>query len=78
VATVLYTALTELAVRSPIATWFCPVNGVLPLDPAKPSTAALLSAGKITPAPDDAVDDCTPANIVRGLPGIKAPGTVSN
>jgi hypothetical protein len=77
-ATTLYTALTELTVRSPIATWFCPSGGILPLDPLKPSTIALLAAGLIEPAPDGATDTCTPANIVRGLPGIKAPGTVSN
>jgi hypothetical protein len=75
-ATVLYAALTELTVRSPIATWFCPSGGVLPLDPAKPSTIALLAAGLIELAPDDATDTCTPANVLRGLPGIKT--AVSN
>jgi hypothetical protein len=69
-ATTLYTALTELTVRSFIATWQCPAGGVLPLDPAKPSTATLLATGKITLAPDGATDTCTPANVLRGLPGI--------
>lgn len=70
-ATVLYTALTELTVSSFIATWFCPSGGTLPLDPLKPSTIALLAAGKIEVAPDDATDTCTPANIVRGGPGLR-------
>lgn len=69
-ATVLYTALTELTVSSFIATWFCPAGGVLPLNPAKPSTVALLAAGKIALAPDGATDTCTPANVLRGLPGV--------
>jgi hypothetical protein len=77
-ATVLYTALAPLTVSSFIATWFCPSGGTLPLDPTRQSTINLLAAGKITLAPDGAEDTCTPANIVRGLPGIKAPGTVSN
>lgn len=68
-ATVLYTALTELQVRSFIASWMCPPGGVLPLDPAKPSTVALLSAGKIELAGPGAVDTCTPANVLRGQPG---------
>lgn len=70
-ATVLYTALAPLTVYSVISTWFAETGQVLPLDPSKASTAALLAAGKIEPAPDGAVDDCTPANIQRGLPGIK-------
>lgn len=77
-ATVLYTALAPLTVSSFIATWQCPSGSNLPLDPTRQSTINLLAAGLIEPAPDGAVDDCTPANIVRGLPGIKAPGTVSN
>jgi hypothetical protein len=70
-ATVLYTALAPLTVSSFIATWECPSGATLPLDPAKPSTAALLAAGKIEPAPDGATDTCTPANVQRGVPGIK-------
>lgn len=77
-ATVLYTALADLKVSSVIATWKAPAGSVLPLDPSKPSTIALLASGKIEPAAPGAVDDTTPANIVRGQPGIKAPGTVSN
>jgi len=78
VATTLYVALTELRVYSVIADWLCPIGGVLPLNPAKPSTVALLAAAKIAPAADGAVDTCTPAGIVRGTPGLRSPGTVSN
>jgi hypothetical protein len=78
VATVLYVALTELKVRSFIADWPCPAGNCLPLDPAKPSTVALLAAGKIALAPDGAVDNTTPAGVVRGTPGLRSPGTVSN
>jgi hypothetical protein len=78
VATVLYTALTDLKVYSVIATWFAHPQDVLPLDPSKASTIALLAAGSIELAPENAVDTCTPAGIVRGQPGVKAPGTVSN
>ena len=75
-ATVLYTALTELTVSSFVATWHCPVNGILPLDPSKPSTQALLTAGDITVAPPGSVDTCTPPEIVRGTPGLRV--AVSN
>lgn len=77
-ATVLYTALVPLTVYSVISTWFAEAGDVLPLDPGKQSTVSLLAAGKIEPAGPGATDTCTPANIVRGVPGIKAPGTVSN
>lgn len=70
-ATVLYTALAPLTVYSVISTWFAEAGQVLPLDPSKASTAALLNAGKIAPAPDGATDTCTPANVQRGVPGIK-------
>lgn len=69
--TVLYTALAPLTVSSVIATWFCDTNQVLPLDPSKATTQALLAAGKITVAPPGAVDTTTPAHVQRGLPGIK-------
>jgi hypothetical protein len=78
VSTSLYVALVDLEVSSVIASWPCKAGNVLPLDPSKPSTIALLAAGKIEPADPDAVDNTTPANVLRGQPGIKAPGTVSN
>jgi hypothetical protein len=71
VATILYTALVDLEVSSVIASWPCPAGNVLPLDPAKPSTIALLAAGKIAVADPDSVDNTTPANVLRGQPGIK-------
>jgi hypothetical protein len=71
VATVLYTALAPLTVYSVIATWFAEAGDVLPLDPAKASTAALLAAGKITLAAPGAVDTTTPAAVVRGTPGLR-------
>lgn len=77
-STLLYVALADLTVSSVIATWKAPAGSVLPLDPSKASTIALLAAGQIEPAASDAVDDTTPANVLRGQPGIKAPGTVSN
>ena len=76
-ATVLYTALAPLTVSSFIATWFADVGDCLPLDPLKPSTVALLAAGKIELAPDGATDTCTPANVLRGMPGLAHVG-VSN
>lgn len=69
-ATVLYTALVDLEVYSVIANWPCKAGHVLPLDPLKPSTVALLAAGKIALAPNGAVDTCTPAAVVRGMPGL--------
>jgi hypothetical protein len=71
VATVLYTALADLEVRSPIASWPWKSGHHAPLDPAKSSTIALLAAGKIELAPDNAVDDTTPAHVERGMPGVK-------
>ena len=69
-ATVLYTALVDLEVRSFIASWPCPAGSIVPLNPAKPSTVSLLAAGKIRPAPSGATDDTTPAHVVRGTPGL--------
>jgi hypothetical protein len=77
-ATVLYVAQADLEVWSAVASWKAPSGSVLPLDPASPFTALLLAAGRIVLAPGNAVDTATPANIVRGQPGIKAPGSVSN
>lgn len=76
-ATVLYTALAPLTVYSVISTWFAETGQVLPLDPSKASTAALLAAGKIELAGPGAVDTCTPANVLRGQPGMAHVG-VSN
>jgi hypothetical protein len=70
VATLLYTALTDLKVYSVVATWFAVPGQVLPLDPAKASTIALLANGSIVLAPPGAVDTCSPAGIVRGMPGL--------
>lgn len=69
-ATILYTALADLTVSSVIATWKAPAGSVLPLDPSKASTIALLAAGKIEPADPDAMDNTTPPNVLRGQPGI--------
>ncbi len=77
-ATLLYTALVPLRVYSVIDDWFADTGDVLPLNPAKPSTIRLLTEGKIVLADPGSVDTTTPANIVRGTPGLKAPGTVSN
>jgi hypothetical protein len=73
---ILYTALTDLKVSSMTASWPCPAGHVLPLDPAKPSTQLLLAAGSITVAGPGAVDNTTPARMVRGIPGIRV--AVSN
>lgn len=69
-STVLYTALVDLRVYSVIDDWPCPAGSVLPLDPSKPSTQALLAAGKIEPAPDGSTDTATPAHVLRGQAGI--------
>jgi hypothetical protein len=76
VSTVLFTALADLTVYSVIDNWPCPAGKVLPLDPARPSTARLLAAGKIAPAPPDSADTATPPNVLRGVPGLKV--AVSN
>jgi hypothetical protein len=78
VAVVLYTALTDLRVYSAIDDWPCPAGSTVPLDPSRPTTVRLLAEGKIALAADGASDNTTPAAIVRGQPGIKAPGSVSN
>lgn len=70
-ATQLYTALADLTVNSAVATWFAHPGDVLPLNPSKPSTAALLAAGKIELAPAGATDTVTPAGVVRGMPGLR-------
>jgi hypothetical protein len=71
VAVTLFTALADLTVSSAVDSWPCPAGAVLPLDPARPSTIALLAQGKIEPAPDGAVDTATPAGVLRGVPGLK-------
>lgn len=70
-ATVLYTAMVRLRVYSVIDDWFADVGDVLPLDPAKASTIRLLAEGKIVLAPPNSVDTTTPANVLRGVPGLK-------
>lgn len=70
-ATVLYTALVPLRVYSVIDDWYAQVGDVLPLDPARASTQALLAAGSIVLAPNGSTDTTTPANIVRGVPGLR-------
>jgi hypothetical protein len=70
VATVLYTAMVPLRVYSVIDDWFAGIGDVLPLDPSKASTAALLAAGSIVAAGPGATDTTTPAGIVRGVPGL--------
>lgn len=70
-ATQLYEAMVDLSVYSVVATWYCPAGNVLPLDPTQVSTQQLLAAGKIEPAEQGAVDNTTPANVLRGMPGLK-------
>lgn len=77
-APVLYTALTDLRIDSAYASWPAPAGSTFPLDPAAYTTLRLLASGSIEVAAPNAVDDTTPANIVRGIPGLKAPGSVSN
>ena len=73
-AIVLYTALDDLTVTSVIATWACPTGSTFPVEMADPVAAAmageLLAAGQIVLAPAGALDDTTPAGIVRGMPGL--------
>ncbi len=75
-ATLLYVALVPLKVYSVIDDWPCPAGSVLPLNPAKPSTIRLLADGKIALAAEGATDTTTPANVLRGVPGLKT--AVSN
>lgn len=70
-ATVLYTAMSPLTVYSVISTWFAQTGDVLPLDPGKATTQALLANGMIALAPAGSTDTTTPANVQRGVPGIK-------
>jgi hypothetical protein len=76
VATVLYVALVPLRVYSVIDDWFADIGDVLPLDPVKPSTIRLLAEGKIAVAGPGATDTTTPANVLRGTPGLRT--AVSN
>ena len=75
-ATVLYTAMVRLRVYSVIDDWFADTGDVLPLDPAKASTIRLLAEGKIMLAPPNSTDTTTPANVLRGTPGLRT--AVSN
>ena len=70
-ATLLYVALVPLRVCSVIDDWFAEPGDVLPLNPAKASTIRLLAEGKIALADPMAADTTTPANIVRGTPGLR-------
>jgi hypothetical protein len=74
VAVVLYTALTDLEMISPIASWPCRAGEVFPVETtdrgALAAAAVLLAAGKIALAAPGAVDTCTPTRIVRGMPGL--------
>lgn len=75
---VLYVALVPLKVYSLTASWPCPAGGTLPLLPGSYATQQLLANGSIELAGPGAVDTVTPPNCVRGQPGLKAPGSVSN
>jgi hypothetical protein len=70
-APLLYTALADgLELSSAIASRPFPRGSTAPLDPSKWSTINLLAAGSIELAAPGAIDDTTPADIVRGQPGI--------
>ena len=69
-ATQLYTALVDLEMNSVIASWPFPAGRTAALDPARASTIRLLAAGQIQLAVSGAVDNVTPANIERGMPGL--------
>lgn len=69
-ATLLYTALADLQISSAIASWPFKTGHTAPLDPNRPSTMALLAAGQIELAADNAVDNTTPAHCLRGQPGL--------
>jgi hypothetical protein len=75
---VLYTALTDLRIDSAYASWPWPEGRVAPLRPDADTTKILLANGSIEPAAEDAIDDTTPANMLRGQPGLHDPRTVSN
>ena len=74
-AVVLYTALTDLEMISPIASWPCRAGEVFPVETtsrgAVAAAAVLLAAGKIALAPDGSADTCTPENVLRGTPGLR-------
>ena len=73
----LYVAMVDnLELSSAIASWPFPKGSVAPLDPSKWSTINLLAAGSIEPAAPGATDNTTPANTLRGTPGLKV--AVSN
>jgi hypothetical protein len=70
VALALYTALVDLEMNSVIASWPFPAGSTTALDPARASTIRMLAAGQIELAASGAVDNVTPANIERGMPGL--------
>ena len=70
-APLLYTAIVDgLELSSAIASWKFPRGCVAPLDPSKASTLSMLAQGQIELAAPGAVDNTTPARIVRGMPGL--------
>lgn len=74
-AIVLYAALTGLESTSCVASWPIPAGGVFPVETdslfASAAIAALVAAGKATPAPPGSVDTTTPAEMLRGTPGLR-------
>jgi len=67
----LYRALVpNLEMNSAYASWPWPVGRIAPLRPDAATTLLLLANGSIELAGPDADDDTTPANIVRGIPGM--------
>jgi hypothetical protein len=74
VAVVLYTALVDLEMISCIASWPCDAGDTFPVETTNrgsvAAAAVLLAAGKIALAGSGAVDTCTPANVLRGMPGM--------
>jgi hypothetical protein len=74
VAVVLYTALVDLEMVSCIASWPCRAGDIFPVETTNTGSVAaaavLLAAGKIALAAPGSLDTCTPARIVRGMPGL--------
>jgi hypothetical protein len=71
-APVLYTAIADgLYLRNMGASWPWPAGSNAPLNPSNPFTQRVLAAGKIALAADDAVDNTTPAEVLRGIPGLR-------
>ncbi len=76
-APLLYTALADnLSLRNMGASWPWPAGKTAPLNPDNPFTQRMLADGSIRLADPGAVDDTTPPNTLRGIPGMKV--AVSN